>query len=75
MIEVSLKSGLSDPEAETSAESLRDLGYKVSGVNISKLYYVDLEADSKEDVEELADEMCKRLLANPVKDNYKIEVR
>lgn len=73
-VEVSLKPGLSDPEGEASAESLRDLGYKVSEVSVSKVYYVYLEADSIEEVYERMDEMCRRLLANPVKDNYQIHV-
>jgi len=73
-VEVSLKPGLSDPEAETCVESLKDLGYKVSEVSISKAYYIYLNADSVEDAHEKTDEMCRRLLANPVKDNYMIQV-
>lgn len=73
-VEVSLKPGLSDPEAETCAESLMDLGYKVSGISISKVYYIYLNADSVEGAREQTDEMCRRLLANPVKDNYTIQV-
>lgn len=73
-VEISLKPGLSDPEGETSAESLRDLGYKVSEVGISKVYYIHLDANSMEEAYKHADEMCKKLLVNPVKDDYKIEV-
>lgn len=73
-VEISLKPGISDPEGEASAESLRDLGYQVSGVSVSKVYYVYLDADSMKEVYERTDEMCKRLLANPVKDNYEIHV-
>ncbi len=74
MVEVNLKPGLSDPEAETCAESLKDLGYKVSEVSISKVYYIYLNADSVEDAREKSDEICRRLLANPVKDDYTIQV-
>ena len=73
-VEVSLKPGLSDPEGETSAGSLRDLGYRVSGVSVSKVYYIHLDAGSPEEARELTDEMCRRLLANPVKDDYQIQV-
>jgi len=73
-VEISLKPGLSDPEGETSAESLKDLGYKVSGVNVGKVYYIYLEAGSEEEARERTDEMCRKLLANPVKDNYTIWV-
>ena len=73
-IEVSLKPGHSDPEGETTAQLLKELGYKVEAVNVSKVYAVALEASTKKDAELIAEEMCKRLLANPTKDNYAITV-
>ena len=71
-IEVSLKPGHSDPEGETTARLLKELGYEVERVNVSKVYRVVLEAKSREEAKVKAEEMCKRLLANPTKDNYAI---
>ena len=71
-IEVSLKPGHSDPEGETTARLLKELGYKVERVNVSKVYRVVLEAKSREEARVKAEEMCKRLLTNPTKDNYAI---
>jgi phosphoribosylformylglycinamidine synthase len=73
-IEVSLKPGHSDPEGETTARLMRELGYRVNSVNVSKVYTVALEATSKKDAKEKGEEICKRLLANPTKDNYAIIV-
>lgn len=73
-IEVSLKPGHSDPEGETTARLLKELGYKVEAVNVSKVYNVILEAESKKEAEIKAYEMCRRLLANPTKDNYEIVI-
>ncbi|MCK4425002.1 phosphoribosylformylglycinamidine synthase subunit PurS [Candidatus Bathyarchaeota archaeon] len=73
-IEVRLKPGHSDPEGETTAHLLKELGYSVKTVNVSKVYSVALEAESRAEAEEKAEEMCKRLLANPTKDNYTITV-
>jgi phosphoribosylformylglycinamidine synthase PurS subunit len=73
-IEVSLKPGHSDPEGETTASLLKELGYKVETANVSKVYNLILEAKSKEESQIKAEEMCKRLLANPTKDNYAIVV-
>jgi phosphoribosylformylglycinamidine synthase len=73
-IEVSLKSGHSDPEGETTAHLLKELGDKVDAVNVSKVYNVILEAESRKEAETKAEEMCKRLLANPTKDNYAIVI-
>jgi phosphoribosylformylglycinamidine synthase len=73
-IEVSLKPGHSDPEGQTTARLLKELGYKVETVNVSKVYSLVLRAGSRKEAESKAEEMCKRLLANPTKDNYDIVV-
>ena len=73
-VEISLKRGLSDPEGETSAASLRDLGYNVREVHISKLYYIHVDETTLDRVNQIADEMCRRLLSNPVKDDYRFYV-
>jgi phosphoribosylformylglycinamidine synthase len=73
-IEVILKPGHSDPEGETTANLLKELGYKVKTANVSKVYNVVLEAGSKEEAQAKAEEMCKRLLANPTKDDCTIMI-
>ncbi len=73
-IEVTLKPGHSDPEGETTARLLKELGYKVDTVDVSKLYTVNLEAPTIKEAKANAEEMSKRLLANPTKDNYTISV-
>ncbi|MDH5449873.1 MAG: phosphoribosylformylglycinamidine synthase subunit PurS [Candidatus Bathyarchaeota archaeon] len=69
-VEVSLKPGHSDPEGETTAKSLQDLRYPVETVKVGKVYTFTLSADSLEKAKKQVDEICQRLLANPVKDNY-----
>ena len=73
-IEVSLKPGHSDPEGETTARLLKELGYAVQAVNVSKAYTVNLEAKTQKEAEKKAEEMCRKLLANPTKDNYTITI-
>lgn len=73
-VEVSLKPGHSDPEGETTASMLRELGYSVEHVNVSKVYYILLSASSKNEALAIGEEMCRRLLANPTKDNYIVTV-
>ncbi|MEM2940766.1 MAG: phosphoribosylformylglycinamidine synthase subunit PurS [Thermoproteota archaeon] len=73
-IEVKLKPGHFDPEGDVTAKSLRDLGFSVGMVKVGKIYIVDVEARDREEALRLADEMCRKLLANPVKDDYSIEV-
>jgi phosphoribosylformylglycinamidine synthase subunit PurS len=73
-IEVSLKPGHSNPEGETTAHLLKELGYKVETVDVSKVYTAILEAASIKEAGAKAEDMSKRLLANPTKDNYTINV-
>jgi len=73
-IEVSLKPGHSNPEGETTARLLNELGYNVEAVDVSKVYTVHLDAESFDDAKAKAEEMSKRLLANPTKDDYSISV-
>ena len=73
-IEVSLKPGHSNPEGETTARLLMELGYKVQAVDVSKVYTLHLDAQTLSEANAKAEEMSKRLLANPTKDNYTISV-
>ncbi|MGE5574619.1 MAG: phosphoribosylformylglycinamidine synthase subunit PurS [Ignavibacteria bacterium] len=73
-IEISLKPGHSNPEGETTARLLVELGYMVQAVDVSKVYTVLLDASTLNVAKAKAEEMSKRLLANPTKDNYTINV-
>jgi len=73
-VEVSLKEGYYDPEGETTKNSLLALEYKVEEVRVSKLFDIIFEADSLESARAEIEEMSRRLLSNPVKDNYRLEI-
>jgi phosphoribosylformylglycinamidine synthase len=74
IVKVSLKAGHSDPEGETTAKSLKELQYNVETVKVGKIYEITLNVKSKRDAEKQVDEMCRRLLANPTKDDYALAV-
>ena len=73
-IEVALKAGHSDPEGETTKQSLIELHFPVRWVSVSKVYKIDLDSESLRQAKKAIDEMCKRLLANPVKDDYVFKI-
>lgn len=73
-IEVKLKSGHFDPEGDVTAKSLRDLGFPVGEIRVSKVYTVEIDVSDKDKAIRLAQEMCRKLLANPTKDDFVIEV-
>lgn len=73
-VHVTLKPGHSDPEGETTMRSLRELGFPVIKVEVSKVYTLHLTASSEKKAKEKTGEMCAKLLANPTKDNYAFRV-
>ncbi len=73
-VEVSLKTGHSDPEGETTAQSLKELTYTVESVKVSKVYTIEFQAKSVEEARTYVDKMCRQLLANPTKDNYNFTI-
>ena len=74
IIHIRLKPGHSDPEGETAAHSLRDLRYAVQEVHVVKNYEVIFTAQSTDQAYQQIEDMCKRLLANPIKDDYEFVV-
>ena len=73
-VEVSLKPMHNDPEGETTEHLLKELGYEVESVKIGKVYLMTIKAMSKGEVKIKAEEMYKRLLANPTKDDYEVAI-
>jgi phosphoribosylformylglycinamidine synthase len=72
---VSLKNGVLDPQGKAVERSLHTLGYKdVHDVRVGKFVELDLQADSREAAEGRIREMCDRLLANPVIENFHYEI-
>ena len=69
-IEVSLKPGHSDPEGEMTGQSLKELKFAAKKVSVSKVYTINFEAENKQKAKEAVEQMCRKLLANPTKDNY-----
>jgi len=73
-VEVRLKRGVLDPEAETTARALERLGFELEGLRAADRYELDLEAADAEEARDRADEMAERLLANPTIHDYEVTV-
>jgi phosphoribosylformylglycinamidine synthase PurS subunit len=75
-VHVALRPGIADPEGETIASGLRSLGYRtVSDVRAGKLLRIAFEIDEPSAAEAAVEEMCRRLLANPVMETATWELR
>ena len=73
-VTVRLKSGVLDPEAETTQRALERLGFELADLRSADLFELDLEADSADGARERAEEMTERLLANPTIHDYDVDV-
>jgi len=68
---VTLKNGVLDPQGKAIHHALEGLGFEgVRGVRQGKLIELDLDEGVGE---EAVEAMCRRLLANTVIENYRIE--
>lgn len=72
---VTPKAGVLDPQGVVVGKALRDLGYEgVGEVRIGKFITLEVEVADGPDLEARVDEMCRRLLANTVIEDYRYEV-
>lgn len=70
---VSLKPGVLDAQGRAIEHALHDLGYaQVSGVRTGKQIVLDVDSRDPEAARALARELCEKLLANPVIEQYEI---
>lgn len=74
-VEVHLKKGVADPEGDNILKALKLLGFAgVRGVSSAKLFLINLDAPDKRTARARVEEMCRKLLANPVIHDYSIHV-
>ncbi len=75
LVEVRLRPGIADPEGATVERALPALGFGgVRGVRMGKAIRFEVEAASAEEARRTAEELCRRLLTNPVIEDAVIEV-
>ena len=74
-VHVTLKPVVLDPQGQAIQGGLHQLGFEtVKSVRAGKYLEIKLEAPNRQDAERLVDEMCTKLLANPVIETYRFEV-
>jgi phosphoribosylformylglycinamidine synthase len=66
---------IADPEGATVERALHDLGFiKTSGVRMDRVIHMDVEGDDQASIKTQVEKMCSRLLANPVLEDFEVEV-
>ena len=74
-IRVTLKAAVNDPQGLSIAGGLRQLGFgNIASVRAGKFFDIHLDAPDQATAESQVADMCRRLLANPVIEDYTYEV-
>jgi phosphoribosylformylglycinamidine synthase len=75
-IKIGLKKGVSDPEGANTLKALHLLGFKtVKEVKTIRTIDLIIDGKNKDEVKKQVEQMCQRLLTNPVIHTYEIEIR
>ena len=73
---VTLKKDVLDPQGKVVKQTLGNMGYKsVNTVRQGKFFEIDLNEKNIDEVKKKAEEMCKKLLANTVIEDYIINIK
>jgi phosphoribosylformylglycinamidine synthase len=72
---IKLKDTILDPQGLTIHHALETLGYKnIESLRSGKFFEIELNVEDKEKAVEIVDEICKKLLANPVTEEYQFTI-
>ncbi|SEM21996.1 phosphoribosylformylglycinamidine synthase [Paenibacillus sp. cl141a] len=72
---VTIKQSVLDPQGVAVQGALHSIGYKeVESLRIGKYMELELGTDNREEAEQRVREMCEKLLANTVVENYRYEL-
>ena len=70
---VTLKKSVLDPQGKAIQQALNGIGFNnINEVRQGKFFEINIDEKDQKKAEEKADEMCKKLLANLVIEDYKI---
>jgi phosphoribosylformylglycinamidine synthase PurS subunit len=68
------KEGILDPQGEAVEGSLRKLGFAVSEARVGRLIDLEVDSSSPDEARMQVDQMCHKLLTNPLIESYEIEL-
>ena len=71
-VKIKLKKGVADPEGANTKKTLELLGFDVGAVKSIKVFEIELGTEDQGEAQKRVEEMCEKLLANPVIHEYSI---
>ena len=74
-VEVTRRPEIADPQGTTVQRALHDLGHnEVRSVRIDRVIHLEVDGDDTSEVQTRVEEMCRQVLANPVLEDFSVEV-
>ena len=75
-VTITLKKGVSDPEGANTLKALHLLGFNnVKNTKTIRTFDILIDGNNNNSVKKDVEQMCQRLLTNPVIHNYEIEIK
>jgi phosphoribosylformylglycinamidine synthase len=68
------KDGILDPQGQAVESSLKHLGFAVGGARVGRIVELELATDNAAEARAEVEQMCTKLLANPLIESYEIEL-
>jgi phosphoribosylformylglycinamidine synthase subunit PurS len=68
------KGGILDPQGQAVERSLRQLGFPVDDARVGRVIDLEVTAPTAEEARAQVEQMCERLLTNPLIESYEIEL-
>ncbi len=74
-IKVTLRKSILDPQGKAVEHSFQALGYhKIKDTRIGKFIELKIDVSTENEAKKMTDEVCSKLLANPVMEDYDFEI-
>jgi phosphoribosylformylglycinamidine synthase PurS subunit len=68
------KHGILDPQGDAVETALAHLGFTVTQARVGKVVDLEVDAADADDARAKVEQMCERLLANPLIESYDVEI-
>ncbi|MGH8915359.1 MAG: phosphoribosylformylglycinamidine synthase subunit PurS [Acidimicrobiia bacterium] len=74
-VEITRRPEIADPQGTTIRRALHDLGHnEVASVRVDRVIHLELDGQDAGQVQASVEEMCRQVLANPVLEDFTVEV-
>jgi phosphoribosylformylglycinamidine synthase PurS subunit len=73
VVYIRLKEGVLDPQGKTISQAMINMGYN-EFISVRSGRFFELECETRPDLEQRIEEVCRKLLSNPVVETYRVEM-